>query len=103
MRGRHPTLAEVLTVASRLVGTYANAFMLEPGRCFRFVESNGARGQPVSCPNPVTARGRWRDGGGKLRIVEACAEHGAEIEQRPLVGSGPGEAARGSKPGGTAR
>ena len=59
------------------MGTYANAFMLEPGRCFRFVENDGARGQPVSCPNPVTVRGRWREGGGKLRVVEACAEHGA--------------------------
>jgi hypothetical protein len=64
------------------VGTYANAFILEPGRCFRLVENDEARGQPVSCPNPVTVRGRWRDGGGKLRVVEACAEHGAEIEER---------------------
>lgn len=69
-------------VASRLVGTYANAFMVEPGRCFRFVENNDARGQPVACPNPVTVRGPWRDGSGKLRVVEACAKHGAEIETR---------------------
>ena len=70
------------------MGTYANAFMLEPGRCFRFVENDHTRGQPVSCSNPVTVRVRWRDGGGKLRLVEACAEHGVELERRRPVGRG---------------
>ena len=81
------------------MGTYANAFMLEPGRCFRLVENDEARGQPVSCPNPVTVRGRWRDGGGKLRVVEACAEHGAEIEERrPANGSSGETTTRGLEP-----
>jgi hypothetical protein len=66
------------------VGIYANAFMLEPGRCFRFVENDDARGQPVSCPNPVTARGRWRDDGGKLRLVEACASTAPSSSSRGL-------------------
>jgi hypothetical protein len=90
-------------VASRLVGTYANAFMLEPGRCFRLVENDQARGQPVSCPHPVAVRGHWRDGGGKLRFVEACVEHGAVLEAQRPVASRPGEAARGDEPGGTPR
>jgi len=77
------------------MGTYANAFVHEPERCFRFVENDGARGQPVSCPNPVTIRGRWRDGGGKLRLVEACTGHGAELEvPRPASSEVTGEKAR---------
>lgn len=59
--------------------------MVEPGRCFRFVENDDARGQPVACPGPVALRGRWRDGAGKMRIVEACAEHGVELENRRAV------------------
>ena len=68
------------------MGIYANAFMLEPGRCFRFVENDGAHGQPVPCSKPVTARGRWRDGASKLRVLEACAEQGVELEERRRVG-----------------
>ncbi|MHB1599524.1 MAG: hypothetical protein ACYCXY_11700, partial [Acidimicrobiales bacterium] len=66
------------------VRTYANAYMLEPGRCFRFVENDANRGQPMACRNPVAVRGQWRVGSGKLRLVEACAEHEADLEvQRP--------------------
>lgn len=62
--------------------TYANAFVLEPERCFRFVDGDDAHGQPVPCTNPVAVSGRWRDGRGKLRLVEDGAEHEAEIETR---------------------
>jgi hypothetical protein len=68
------------------VRVYANAFMLEPGRCFRLVENDTNHGQPIACPQPVTVRGRWRDGAGTLQMVEACAEHGVELESRRLVG-----------------
>ena len=64
------------------VRTYANAFMLEPGRCFRLVENDKNSGQPMACPNPVVIRGQWRDGAGTLRLVEACAEHRGELEVR---------------------
>ena len=73
-------------VAFHLVGTYANVFMLEPGRCFRFVENDGAHGQPVPCSNSMMVRGRWRDGASKLRVVEARAEQGVELEERRRVG-----------------
>lgn len=62
------------------MNTYANAFGLDPGRCFRYVEEDAARGQPVRCPGDVVTRGRWRDGGGKVRIVDACVDHGADLE-----------------------
>lgn len=57
----------------------ANAFQLVPGRCFRLIVSEQARGQPVPCPGEVVARGRWRDGGGKVHVVEACREHAGEL------------------------
>lgn len=63
------------------MNSYANAFGLEPGWCFRYVEEDAARGQPIHCPGEVVARGRWRDGAGKVRVVEACAEHAGELEQ----------------------
>lgn len=65
------------------MNTYANAFGIDSGRCFRYVEEDAARGQPVRCPGDVVARGRWRDGGGKVRVVEACVEHAAELATSP--------------------
>ncbi|MDA8035393.1 MAG: hypothetical protein M0T71_14725 [Actinomycetota bacterium] len=62
------------------VERYANAFRLDPGKCFRFVATEAARGQPVPCTEPVVARGRWRDGAGSVRVVEACAAHAGELE-----------------------
>ena len=67
--------------------------MLGPGLYFRFVDNDATRGQPVPCRNPVTARGHWRDGAGKLRVVEACAEQGlssrSEGRVRQQLAQGP--------------
>lgn len=59
---------------------YANAFTEEPDRCFRFVTAERARGQPLACPGAVVARGRWKDGAGRYRVVEACQAHAFELE-----------------------
>jgi len=77
--------------------TYANAYMLEPGRCFRLVENDRNSDQPMACPNLVVIRGQWRDGAGTLRLVEACAEHGAELEVRRPADQGTATEATGSR------
>lgn len=54
---------------------YANAFNITPGECFRLVERDDAHGQPTHCKQPLIVKGRWRDGKGRLRDVEACVTH----------------------------
>ncbi len=83
------------------VERYANAFRLDPGKCFRFVATEAARGQPVPCTEPVVARGRWRDGAGSVRVVEACAAHAGELEAagRPSRPSRPGSEKLGGEVG----
>jgi len=57
---------------------YANAFTIEPGRCFRMVQQVGV-GHPAHCPGPVTTRGRWRSAAEQLFRVDACDDHAREL------------------------
>ncbi|MHB1847248.1 MAG: hypothetical protein ACYCWW_20685 [Deltaproteobacteria bacterium] len=73
--------------------TYANAYMLEPGRCFRLVENDKNSGQPMACPNLVVVRYR-RYGApsateGEERsfrtIAAACSRYGVVVADHVIV------------------
>ncbi|HET6811913.1 MAG TPA: hypothetical protein VFH50_12970 [Acidimicrobiales bacterium] len=68
---------------------YANAFHLEPGRCFRMVARDGGKGPPTHCTEPVALRGRFRDGAGRTHRAEACEGHAdALTHARQIVWAG---------------
>jgi hypothetical protein len=55
---------------------HANAFYIEPDRCFRFVcRTGGGRGQPYHCPAPVAWRGVFVTPLGKPHRVWSCEGH----------------------------
>lgn len=56
---------------------YAEAFSVQPGRCFRFVHAGA--GHAKHCPEPVVGHGQFVDGNGKQWQVDACAEHAEEL------------------------
>jgi len=60
---------------------YAEAFYVEPGRCFRMVTSStpGSQGSPTHCPKPVKFRGRFQDGIGKWHEVWSCIDHVGDL------------------------
>ena len=57
---------------------YAEAFSIQPGRCFRFV-GKGV-GHAAHCREPVVARGTFVDGNGRRWEVDACEGHREELE-----------------------
>lgn len=55
---------------------YAEAFVAQPGRCWRMVYESAGTGRPVHCPEPVAWRGRYRTPRGKKWFtVESCEGH----------------------------
>lgn len=61
--------------------THASSSSLDHGRSLHFVASEQPKGQPVPRPGPTIARGRWTDGRGRMRRVEACEEHAGGVER----------------------
>ena len=61
------------------VAHYAEAFSVDAGRCFRYVDKPGCVGQPMRCRAPVAGRVRFRDGRGRPWTVDACVEHAGEL------------------------
>ena len=64
-------------------GYYAEAFYVEPGKCFRRVTSSkaGSKGSPIHCPEPVEFTGIFQDGKGKWHTVWACFDHAGDISE----------------------
>jgi hypothetical protein len=62
-------------------GYCAEAFYVEPDKCFRMVISAnpGSQGSPTHCPDPVEFQGRFQDGTGKWHEVWACMEQAADL------------------------
>jgi hypothetical protein len=60
------------------VGHYAEAFSIQPGRCFRFTGT--AVGHAAHCREPIVARGTFVDKLGRLWPVDACERHRAELD-----------------------
>jgi len=56
---------------------YAEAFYVEPGRCWRMVNTD-RQGMSPLCPEPVEWRGRKRDRRGKWHVVDSCESHVGE-------------------------
>jgi hypothetical protein len=61
------------------VAHYAEAFSVELGQCFRFVEAGTGHAQ--HCRQPVVRRGQFVDRSGKRWTVDACSEHAPDMEQ----------------------
>jgi hypothetical protein len=59
---------------------YANAFLGEIGRCFRFVHVSHKEGQPDHCSKPATWIGAFRAKGGRLYKVTSCDGHKGALE-----------------------
>jgi hypothetical protein len=51
---------------------YANAFSAREGSCWRRVYEGDGTGRPMSCPEPVEWRGRYRTRRGKWFVVDSC-------------------------------
>jgi hypothetical protein len=65
--------------------TYAEAFFVQPGRCFRLISRPNAHGQPDHCSAPVVYHGTFRDRSGRRHQVDACAGHAHDLaEGRPF-------------------
>jgi hypothetical protein len=56
---------------------YAEAFYVEPGKCFR-LRHNGV-GRAAHCQEPLVACGHFIDATGKQWRVDACEEHSEEL------------------------
>jgi hypothetical protein len=68
---------------------HANAFYVEPGRCFRLVCGTGGKmGQPHHCPEPVVWRGRFVTPLGKLYGVWSCDGHSDDLKALRPAGRG---------------
>jgi len=52
---------------------YAEAFYVEPGRCWRMVTTD-RQGMPTHCPEPVEWRGRFKNRQG-WHVVDSCDGH----------------------------
>lgn len=59
---------------------YANAFTIDPGRCFRMIQLEGV-GHPMHCPEPIAWHGRFRANDDKLYRVDACQGHAEGLVQ----------------------
>jgi hypothetical protein len=64
---------------------YAEAFTLQPGRCFRLVDQHGGGAGPTHCPKPAAWRGWWRAPNGRRYRVEACQDHQPAPADSPAV------------------
>jgi hypothetical protein len=60
------------------VDHYANAFTINPGRCFRMIRLAGV-GHPHHCHEPVAWHGRFRAADNRLYRVDACEGHADEL------------------------
>ena len=72
---------------------YAEAFYVEPGRCWRMVYEPDGSGRPTHCPEPVEWRGRYRNRQG-WHVVDSCDGHADDklvgvtrVANRPVRGS----------------
>ena len=59
---------------------YADAFTLDPERCFRMISAGDGTGHARHCPHVTVWRGRFRDGSGTWHTVEACDGHRADLD-----------------------
>ena len=57
---------------------YAEAFSVQPGRCFRFVHSGV--GHAAHCREPVVVTGTFIDNKGRPWTVDACEGHRQELD-----------------------
>jgi hypothetical protein len=64
-------------------GYYAEAFYIEPGKCFRMVinPNPGSQGSPTHCPKPVEFTGIFQDAKGKCHTVWSCTDHVGDVAE----------------------
>jgi hypothetical protein len=72
-----PDVCTVASVAQDLL-----SFAVIPGRCFRMIQPDGGT-HPDHCREPVAARGKFKDGSGKVWTVDACESHARELAEQP--------------------
>jgi hypothetical protein len=56
---------------------YCEAFIAQPGQCWRMVTDvePGRQGMPTHCPEPAVWRGRTQTRRGKWYVVDSCDGH----------------------------
>jgi hypothetical protein len=67
---------------------YCQAFSLLSGHCFRMIQAEDGTGHAPSTARTSLWRGRFKDGAGKWRAVEAGDGHRAEVDAVQRISDG---------------
>ena len=58
---------------------YANAFSAREGAYWRWIYERDGTGRPMSCPELVECRGRYRTRRGEWFVVDSCDGHLSDV------------------------